>query len=56
MKRTLSIGMWVLLALAFAGVCLFMNANIDSLLDSDISSELVLAKLLSQEKQILSPN
>lgn len=56
MKRPLSIGMRVLLALVFANVCMYMNANIDNLPDLDISSELLLAKLLLQEKQILSSN
>lgn len=48
--------MRVLLALVFASVCMYMNANIDNLPDLDISSELLLAKLLLQEKQILSSN
>ena len=47
---------YVLLAIMFFYVHYLMYANMDYLLDSDMSSELILSKLLSEEKGILSTN
>lgn len=40
---------WLFLALTFGGLCLFMQLHIDRLLDSDMSAELILAKVLQEE-------
>jgi hypothetical protein len=41
---------------AFVVYCCFYIFNIDDILDSDISSEMVLGELLSKEHGIISPN
>lgn len=45
---------WLLLVGAFVALCLFMNAKVECLLDSDMSSEMVLSRLLASEKAIMT--
>ena len=47
---------WVALAAAFLMLVFFLNARIDTLLDSDMSSELVLSRLLAQQGKIITPD
>ena len=49
-------GKWLWLAVAFAAMVFFLNAGVDGWLDADMSSELVLAKLLNSEGAALSSN
>ena len=56
MKKCVSLIVWILLALTLFGLCVFMETRVEGLLDADMSSELVLARLLSQEKRMISPN
>lgn len=57
MKKTaLRTAPWVLLAACFAGYVLLMNGNIDKLVDSDMATEMVYAKLLHDEGALLSQN
>lgn len=46
----------VLLVVAFAVLCIFLYTRIEFFIDSDIASQLVLSKLLSEEGKILSDN
>ena len=46
----------ILFVAAFVVYCCFYIFNIDDILDSDISSEMVLGELLSKEHGIISPN
>ncbi len=45
---------YVCLICAFIMLCVFMDRNLYLMLDSDMSSEMILADLLSEEKTILS--
>ena len=47
---------WMCLAGAFICYCVFIGIHSEQLLDSDMSSEIVLANLLSQEHKIVSTN
>ncbi len=47
---------WALLAGVFFACCAFMAGFVGNWLDSDMSGELILAKMLSREGGILSPN
>ena len=55
-RRWTRIVPWLWLAGALLFLCAFLNARIDLLLDADMSSELVLSKLLNAEGGILSRN
>lgn len=46
----------ILLAAAFAVLCIFMHTRMEYFIDSDIASQLVLSKLLSEERSLLSGN
>ena len=54
LKKTSHIIVMLLLAAAVVFLIIFMHVHIDRLLNADDSSELVLAKLLSENKEILS--
>ena len=54
LKKTSYIIVLLLLAAAVVFLIVFMHVHIDRLLNADDSSELVLAKLLSENKEILS--
>lgn len=41
---------------SFVILCIFFSLRIDNILDSDIASQLVMSKLLSEEKRLISPN
>jgi len=45
---------WIVLIIVFAGLVVYMSVHVEDLLDADMSSELVLGKLLSQSGGILS--
>ena len=45
---------WIVLILAFAGLIIYMSTHVEKLLDADMSSELILGKLLQQSGGILS--
>jgi len=45
---------WIVLILVFAGLVVYMSVHVEDLLDADMSSELVLGKLLNQSGGILS--
>lgn len=47
---------WLLLAAVFAYVCRFLSQKIDFLLNADMSSVLVVSKMLQQEGVLLTPN
>ena len=47
---------WILLICCFAGACAFLVLNVNRHLNSDMSSELVLAEHLLKEKKFLSRN
>ena len=47
---------WIILLLFLLSVFLFLHRNFNIMLDSDMSSELILSKLLNSEKNILSKN
>ncbi|MGN0167578.1 MAG: hypothetical protein ACI4AB_06035, partial [Acetatifactor sp.] len=55
-KKSLRIVEYGVLVLVFLALCVFMNVHMDALLTSDDASELILAKLLSEEGGILSAN
>ena len=55
-KKVLTIVEYGVLVSVFLVLCIFMNARMDALITSDDSSELILAKLLSEEGGILSSN
>lgn len=56
MKKVASILSWLLLLAVLAGSLVFYDQNVDLLLDSDMSSELVLSNLLYNEGSIFSAN
>lgn len=47
---------WILLIFLFSFLCYFMYTKINCLLDSDMSSEMVLSNLIAHERGILSSN
>jgi len=47
---------WILLICCFAGACAFLALNVNKHVNSDMSSELVLAEHLLREKKFLSTN
>ena len=53
-RKTLRAAPWFLLAACFAGYVLLMNGSIDKLVDSDMATEMVYAKLLHDEGALLS--
>ncbi|MCC8181724.1 MAG: hypothetical protein LIO45_01890 [Clostridiales bacterium] len=53
-ERFKSIIPYVCLFYVFVVLCVFMDRNVDSILDSDMASEMVRANLLSEGKAILS--
>ncbi len=55
-RKILKYSPWALPTLAFLILCIFVNNRMDMLLDSDMSSELILSKLLSEEFGVLSRN
>ncbi len=56
MKKVVSILSWLLLLAVLTGSLVFYDQNVDFLLDSDMSSELVLSNLLYNEGSIFSAN
>ena len=47
---------WLVLAGCFAALCYFEWRNVGDLLDSDMASDLIYARLLAQEGTFFSPN
>ncbi len=45
---------YICLSLMFILLCVFLHRNVDFMLDSDMSSEMILAEILSKEKTLLS--
>lgn len=55
-QKIFQIFSYIILLIVFLGLIWFMDVKIDSLIDSDDSSELLLGKLLASENRLLSPN
>lgn len=56
MKKAVPILSWLLLLAVVAGSILYFDQNVNPLLDSDMSSELVLSNMLYNEGSLLSAN
>lgn len=55
-KRFFDVVSWVCLVVAFAFLIIFMCRHAVQLTNSDMASEMILGKILSEEKAVITPN